>query len=388
VTVSDTAAAIPLYTGRLPAGNPFAAADAPARSLNRARLVELPGVAGVHDLLGHSASELLSAAAVTALVRAAADGLGLDPDTPDLLRAFDTAFDVPRTRPAALVVAETVGQRLGALLLMLWRGDPANRAARPEWDDAHWATWRAMRRVVVGGGLVAGRLGEAAVPAAAAFLAAAGCPVAVERSPYGNAIALVGLARHTPADAEQMLLFDFGHTAVKRGLATYRDGRLIGVAQRPSLPPPCERGWHEHPGPDWARQRWEHMVAAIATAWAAEVSPGRGARVAIGLCLASHLQDGHPVGRDRGCYTSLGELAPHLATFARDDLAARLGPFRSLALLHDGLAAAGSHAGEAHTVVLTLGTAIGTGYVPVVEGLRAVAEKSQINVAPRSARSA
>ena len=48
----------------------------------------------------------------------------------------------------------------------------------------------------------------------------------------------------------------------------------------------------------------------------------------------------------------------------------RLGSFRSLALLHDGLAAASTHAGEPHTVVLTLGTAIGTGYGPEEVGLR------------------
>ena len=370
MTASGPAGAIPIFTGGLPVDNPFATAAAPARSLNRARLVELPGVAGVDDLLGRSASELLSTAAVVALVRAAAGDMALDPTAPNLLRAFDATFDDPRTRSAALAVADEVGRRLGVLLLMLWRGDPANRAARPEWNEPHWAAWRAMRRVVVGGGLVAGRLGEAALPAAGAFVAAAGCPIAVERSPYGDTIALVGLARHAPADAERALLFDFGHTAVKRGLATYRDGALVGLARRPSLPPPCEDGWPEHRGAEWAPARWEHMAGDIAAVWAAEVPPGRGARVAVGLCLASHLQDGHPVGQDRGCYTILGQLAPHLATFVRDDLAVRLGPFRALALLHDGLAAASTRAGEPHTVVLTLGTAIGAGYGAVGEGLR------------------
>ena len=372
MTARSAAETIPIFTGRLPAANPFAAAAAPTRSLNRARLVELPGVNGVAALLGHSASELLSKAVVTALVRDAAGPLALDPAAGDLLHAFDGSFAVAATRPAALAVAEEVGRRLGALLLTLWRGDAANRAVRPEWDEAHWAYWANIERVVVGGGLLAGRLGRAAVPAAAAFLAAAGCAITVERSPYGDAIALVGLARHTLADTERMLLFDFGHTAVKVGLATYRDGRLIEVTRRPSLPPPCEEGRYEHAGPEWARRRWEDMAAMIADAWTATVPPGGGARVAIGLCLASHLQDGHPVGQDRGCYTVLRELAPHLATFVRDELAVRLGSFRALALLHDGLAAAGAHAGEAHTVVLTLGTAIGAGYGPVGVGLRPV----------------
>lgn len=369
VAAEGAAATIPIFTGRLPASNPFAGAGAAARSLNRARLMALPDIAGT-QWIGRSASEMLSAAAVTALVRAAAGPLRLDPDAPDLWHDLDSRFDHPATRPAALAVATEAGRRLGALLLALWRGDVANHVSRPEWSDAHWRYWRAVRRVVVGGGLLAGRLGEAAVPSARALLAAAGCPIAVERSPYGDAIALVGLARHAPADLECMLLFDFGHSTVKSGLATYRDGALDTVARRPSSPAPCEAGWPEHAGLEWARARWERMAAAIVAAWTGVVPPVAGERVAIGLSLASHLQDGHPVSRDRGCYAALGVLAPHLATFVRDDLAARLGRFRSLALLHDGLAAASTRAGEAHTVVLTLGTSIGTGYAPVVEGLR------------------
>ena len=376
MTVRDAPEATPILTGAVAADNPFCAADAAARSLNRARLVELPGLAGVGDLLGHSASELLSAWAVAALVRATAGRPAADTSAPELLRAFNASFDDPLTQPAALAVANAVGRRLGALLLMLWRGDAANRAARPEWDEAHWAYWAGVERVVVGGGLLAGRLGAAAVPAAAAFLAASGCPIAIERSPYGSVIALVGLARHAPADADRMLLFDFGHTAVKRGLATYRDGTLAGVATWPPLPPPCEDGWHEHSGPEWARQRWEHMAATIVAEWAAAVASGHQGRVAVGLCLASHLQDGHPVGKDRGCYTILQELAPHLATFVCDDLAARLGRFRSLALLHDGLAAASTHAGEPRTVVMTLGTAIGVGYGVEGGGLRPLEGKA------------
>jgi hypothetical protein len=49
-------------------------------------------------------------------------------------------------------------------------------------------------------------------------------------------------------------------------------------------------------------------------------------------------------------------------------LAARLGPFRALALLHDGLAAASAYAGAARTAVLILGTSIGVGYAPVSAG--------------------
>jgi hypothetical protein len=350
--------------------NPFASGDAPTRSLNRVWLMELPGVPVEEGLLGRRAGDVLSAEAVRKLIRAAP--LPALPPTPDLLRQFDACFDDAHTRRTALAVADVVGRRLGALLLMLQRGDPANRAARPEWNDTHWAYWAAVERVVIGGGLMSGRLGEAAVAEARAFLAAAGCGLIVERFPFGAAIALVGLARHAPDDAARMLLFDFGHTSVKRGLATYRGGTVTSLMIRPPLPTPCEDGWPANAGPDAARARWERMAAAIAAEWVELVPPNGAERTAIGLCLASHLQDGHPIARDRGCYSVLGDLAPHLLTFLRGDLAARLGRFRSLTLLHDGLAAASTRTGEPRTVVLTLGTSIGTGYTPVGERLRSI----------------
>jgi len=353
---------------RLWPSNPFAAGDALARSLNRVWLMELPGVAVEEGLLGRRAGDALSAKAVRNLVRAAP--LPLDPAAPDLIHRFDACFDDPQARGPALAVAVVVGRRLAAYLLALRRGDAANRAARPEWNDAHWAYWAAIERVVIGGGLMAGRLGEAAIAEARAFLAAAGCDLRVERSPFGAAIALVGLARHAPPDARHMLLFDFGHTAVKCGLASYRDGTLSRVTLRPSLPAQAIIASAT------AAERWERMAALIAGEWTAAVPPDERAGSSVGLALATHLEGGHPFPTDRGSYGQLQGLAPNLAAFVAEELAQRLGPRRSVVILHDGLAAASTRAGEARTVVLTLGTSIGAGYTPPREGLRSVNRSS------------
>lgn len=366
--------AIPIFTGPTPDAtvNPFLkTGDALVRSLNRAQLVEAPGVTAADGVLGHTAFELLSAAAVNGLIGEASGALDLNPADPHLLYSFNRCFDDPHTHAAAMAVAGVVGRRLGALLTALWRNDPANRAARPEWDDAHWAYWRGVRRVVIGGGLFAGRLGEAAVSVAAASMARAGCPIAITLSPWGQALPLIGLARHTPPDTSRMLLFDFGQTSVKRGLAIYHAGELIEVKRRPSLPAP-DRGAL---GDTLAAigQRWAAMRAIILADWQTHRDEGRAESTAIGLAVAAHLRDGHPLATDRSGYSRLGQLAPHLATFIRDDLAAALGRFHAFALLHDGLAAASMYAGQPATVVLTLGTAIGAGYPPPDDGLRPVA---------------
>ena len=373
---SATGTSIAVYTGLGAAdfaagpgfATPFFAGDSTVRSLNRTRLVGAPGLAPA--LRGRTAAELLSARVVAGLVLAAAEPLGLDPATPDLLLAFDRCFDDAAARPVAQTIAVEVGRRLAALLLTLHHGEPSDRAARPDWGDAQWAFWHSVERVVVGGGLFAGRLGRPAVPAASKFLAAAGCPVVVERSAHGGAIALAGLARHAPPDAARMLLFDFGQTSVKRGEAVYREGRLVELQLRPSLPAP-EGGAPDEPI-EVTQGRWATMRDLVVAGWRSLVTTGEHSRTVVGLSLATHLRDGHPFVTDHGPYSRLGLLAPHLATFMRDELAAALGPFRSFALLHDGLAAASTRAGEPRTVVLALGTAIGAGYVPVGVGLRAV----------------
>ncbi len=129
----------------------------PAASLNRVRLVALPGVALPLHVAGATAYDLLSARVLAEWVRRHAGALGLadrrtaDPDT--LLRGLDRSFAAPdpATRAAAEAVARRFGEHLGYLVLVLRRGDPANRAARPDWDDSYWAHWARVTTISFGG---------------------------------------------------------------------------------------------------------------------------------------------------------------------------------------------------------------------------------------------
>lgn len=339
--------------------NPFLLEDSAVRSLNRARIVELGGVAAPEGVLGATGYELLSAASLGQQIAAAADRLGLDPAQPELIRRFDACFGHSQARPHALAIARDYGRRLGCLLLMLARGAPANRAARHEWAEAHWAFWRAQRRVVLGGGLLAGQLGAHAVAAAQELLAEAGeTGLAAERAGFGAYMPLVGLARAVPPGCRNALVFDFGQTAVKCGLATYQAGQLGQLSLWHDAPSVCDERFAEE-----ARERWERMAALIGEGWQALPGALR-PHTAIGIALACYLFGGQPSPRDRGCYGALGRLAPNLAEFVAGELARRLGQAVPVVLLHDGAAAAMAYAGAERAVVITLGTAIGNGFPP------------------------
>ena len=79
---------------------------------------------------------------------------------------------------------------------------------------------------------------------------------------------------------------------------------------------------------------------------------------------------GHPVPGESGCYASLQLLTDHLESFMGAAIRSRLGTPVPLALMHDGTAAAAAYAGSPATIVITLGTAIGSGFPPPDDGYR------------------
>lgn len=334
------------------------------RSLNRAHIMALPGIAVDDGVLGKRGYELLSAEALRRDIAALAPRLGLDPAAPALLHQFDASFENPETRPYALQVARRYGRRLGYLLLMLRRGDAPNRAARPAWSDEHWSYWQTVNRIYVGGGLIAGNPGRHAIPAARHLLAECGVTdLALDLSPHAAHLPLVGLARAAPRGATAMLLLDFGQTSIKRGLATYEDHWLTRIELLPPAPSVCDGFFQPEPTPEEAGNRWHRMLEVIEESWS-HLPPSQRGRAALAVSLACYLPGGHPSPTEMGCYGSLQLLCNHLETFMRDKIAARLNVAPPFVLMHDGTAAATTYAGSGDAAVITLGTAIGVGFPP------------------------
>ena len=335
------------------------------RSLNRARVGSLPEVLADPEIIGKNGLQLATGWALIQDLTTHAAALGLGGTGPDLPRALDRLLRDPGTAESQHQHAEEIvqrfGHRLGCLLLALKLGEPDTRAARPEWGDEQWAFWRDLRRIVIGGGLLSGRIGEAALPAAQAVLDAHGAAdLRLERSRFGAAVAVAGLSRCLPVPAQVRWMFDFGQTSIKRGVAAYADGQVTSLTIRPSIPsvcPPIEATGAERG--DIERQ-WAAMLDVVAESVAA--GPAASDGIDLGICLATYLFDGHPDPNDSGCYGRLRVLAPNLALWMRSAFEARFGRVVRLHLFHDGTAAALSEDSDAHTLVLTIGTALGSGF--------------------------
>jgi hypothetical protein len=359
----------------------------PAASLNRLRLVALPGVALEPDVGGKTGYDLLAAESLAETILRHAVALGLDDMCPasaaELLPAFDCclAADDARVRFEAEALARDFGRSLGYLLLALRRGDECNRQARADWDESYWAWWAGIRRVWLGGGISSGRLGPHLVRHAATVLVEnGGADVAVGLSEYPAILPLVGAARSVPVagrggsqiKSQSALICDFGSTRVKRAYAVYdTTDALSGLHLLPSLPAPrLPLRQPDAPTLDEAERIAGQMADILARTWR-EVSPQVAALApALVASLAAYVRDGSPLPRQGGLYASLHPLAEPAERWIARRLSEVIGRRLDVALLHDGTAAARVYAGEERTAVIMLGTALGIGFAPPRQAVR------------------
>jgi hypothetical protein len=344
-------------------------------SVNRVRVVDLPGVEIDPEVRGRLAYHLVSAAAVTAYAHERAEELSLPP--PYLAASYQTLQDLPRyvdaalssadptRRSAAEAIAWRLGRNLGHILLTLHRGDTVNRIAREDWSDTDWAGWATIRQVWLAGGLLGGELGRRMVAIAQEWLSEAGYPgqPQVQIDPLRQELVLHGAARYLPPGSGYGLCLDFGQTVVKRAVfAVEEEGARLELRL-----PPVDTGhrWHAEPAGDAAnrgRSMRDFVAGIVADSWEMACSTGAKPATDIVMSVAAYVEGGRLLGN--GPYTAIHVLGNDARTVLSETVAARVGQEVRVHPIHDGTAAAAMHAGETDTAVLVAGTALGIGFPP------------------------
>ena len=346
----------------------------PVASLNRVRIVDLPGVVLPPEVCGAVACDLLSAPALADHLRSRAGQLGLsavraaEPDV--LLRRFDECFEHPDStiRAAAEGVARQFGAYLGYVLLTLKRGDSANRAVRPEWGDGYWRHWGGVTRVRIGGGVVAGRLGPRLVAHAAQTLTDAGiddCGVQLARWP--TLLPLVGAARVMPPAGPSAVVLDFGHSFIKRACAEYHHDTLTALRLLPAVPTPPTELTTEGVG-----RLAQYVASVVADTQCEAADPGVALAPTVVVSLAAYVRDGQPLLRTGDPFAAMATIAGNLEVWLSERASERAGQPLEVVLRHDGTAAAYACAGVERAAVITMGTALGVGFSPPADGLRPI----------------
>ena len=400
----------------------------PTVSVNRVRIVDLPGLPVDDAVRGQAAYHLLSSEAVVtyALRHAAALGLakaglpasaagagvptvppeaglpappagaGVPTVPPEAgLPASPAGAGVPTVPPAvrreiprlidarlhsddaaARAAAHAIGRRLGRnlsfILLTLHRGDAVNRKARAEWTAADWDRWSRIRRIWLGGGVMSGDLGERMVEEARALLHELGYGEAlqIEITPHRGALSLMGAARYLPAGPRHALAFDFGHTMVKRARFTLDGDTLVAAEHLPSVP----THWSHRNVPESAqRYAGEDVRDFVAGVVAQTLNEHPVDSDDLVLSVAAYVRGGRLLGN--GIYARMSDAYADVRAALEAAVKARTGRAVRLLLIHDGTAAAALHAGTPHAAVIIVGTALGVGFPPAeIAGLLTLAD--------------
>lgn len=345
----------------------------PHVSINRIRLVDLPGLPIDDDVRGQRADYLLSSHAVIRYARQQAEALRLPPEF--TIDSLTTRLNLPRyinnclhsddpiIRKTATAIGDRLGRNLGHILLTLHRGDDINQAARIDWTAAEWQCWQNISRIWLGGGLMQSELGDLIYHQAKQWLIEMGYPdsLTIKLTPYRQDMALLGAARYLPLRDGVALGFDFGHTLVKRGRLRFEEGHWVDYQPYPAVLVP----WDVHTGTVVLDEKLGQQVKqfvvdtiseTIAMASTESLAPH------LMLCMAAYVAEGQLLGN--GLYATMSRLTRDVRPMLTEAIQERTRAFFQVYTIHDGTAASTLHAGEKDSAVIAVGTALGVGFPP------------------------
>jgi hypothetical protein len=333
-----------------------------AASLNRLR-VEMDGAKIPPEITGKSGFELCSGKALAGIIRRRAGALGFEhgitADDRELIRRFDDCLTTaaPNTHAAAMVVVRELARNMAFIVLTARRRSQA--ANLDEWDRGYWQHWQKITTIVFGGGIVAGNVGREFAKAVCEQWAQLGLPsVNFLVDPRAGRITIDGLASALKDRKGQFLLFDFGGSFVKRGLAEPSSGTMPIVQQleKVSVPPEVANPSDDAAG---GKSVLEFMVQTIVATWLQYQVPV----TILPVGLAAYLVDGHPCVQGGG-YTAMHHVTENVQTNLSQEIGRRINQDVNVRLVHDGTAAAMKYCGSQNLAVIMMGTALGVGFAP------------------------
>jgi hypothetical protein len=344
----------------------------PLASLNRRRFIALPGLD--EDDVGKSGGELLSKAALVKLIRPHARALQLegtpDDDLPQALNVILAGPNGPQ-RALAAGIAGQHGRRVGYLIASILLSPRGLTDPMVAWEKAYLAQWRdRAQEIVLGGGRANGRLGKLIRDAAREALIQCGQERRLALADFPSYLPTIGAARSVPLSGYgAAVVFDFGGTQAKRGIAAYDRG---GTLCRLHVLPPRDIAHLIRAGR--TTELGAAMVAIMAETFCA-AEPSSTLAPTILCSVAAYVEDREPVRMDRGAYTWLHRLAPDIRAWFNARIGATVGRTVEIEFVHDCDVAACALAGRPNAAVLMLGSSLGAGFVPPAEGYRPLAER-------------
>lgn len=256
----------------------------------------------------------------------------------DWQERFVDCLNAPESAASARELIAQVASDIGSIFWTLKSGRA--QCAREDWSEEHWAYWRGIRRFYLAGGLLHGPVGPVLTGAVRDDLAAHGLSkVELCLTAHPAVISLIGAAKYAAFLGRNAVVFDFGHSYIKRGYVLRESEGFVVHAcmRRPSqwTQWECESVQAERQAAQALTDLIEHTVLDM-IGHAAQTQ-GVVCDTAV-ISVANYVQAGCFV--PRGGYGKLRHEPQPYDRYLSERIAARTGKPFSVHLLHDGTAGA------------------------------------------------
>jgi hypothetical protein len=257
------------------------------------------------------------------------------------------------------------GRRLAHLIATLTLPRHAGDTGGTEsaWRAAYLRHWAGVERVWLGGGLAAA-LGVPLLEAVHAEMVRLGSPgqLVVLLAPFADVLPLIGAAGSRSNAHSSTVVLDFGHTSIKRAVATIADYRLVRLDLLPSVV---------------VAQMSEHIMPFMLDVVADTLNTARQrfgpTDDVVVVSIASYVIGSRPVAAGASRYLPLSETD----SAALDaELVRRTNQAVHISFVHDGTAAArGLINPGGRAAVIMLGTTLGVGFAGPAVGVLPVSSE-------------
>lgn len=285
--------------------------------------------------------------------------------------------DSPDVRAAAHDILKLFGERLAVILLCLKEGSPKNRLARPDWTDAEWDYWNALKHIILVGGLASPPLGEQlkyyveqvfkasgknpytiVLGRDSTYAGLRGCTTYLRGSRWNEPETISGSALPSRVN----LIFDYGQSFIKRSYAVMEGNKIQDIIiLGKTLSRHVEWDIKDPETEETEAQALNrYFLETIARTIHEVEARGLTIHPHIVLSIANYVKDGKIA--NRGGYGKLRLIAPNYAEYLSSRMKEHFGREYDFTLVHDGTAMAAGYADDKEAVCISLGTAFGVGF--------------------------
>ena len=343
-------------------------------SLNGLIIAEAPDLYNFQSFIGKSGYGIFSASQIINRIKEESGRLKIDisaynqSDLPKLLSSVLESDDSGAREVADAIVAD-FGRRLGLIVYILKTATLKTQQLNNEYEHQDWQIWKDCRNVILAGGLANGLLGEKIRFYAQELLTELNImDFKFIISKFPTYAQMIGCARLNKEMNKEALLFDFGHSFVKTGLADYMNQTLYKIMLLPKLKSQFMSSGYSDKDKEFEDAMGLHkfIVKTISDYYSKYSTTDSSKHIVISI---ANNVNGGKIGWG-GCYYKLMLVSQEYERYLEICLSEIIRENIEITLVNDGQAASVYYSGEEDAVLIALGTAFGVGYPQPIPGLK------------------